>query len=173
MRYTRLVRKWMAYLVVVALVGGMWPGIILGPGRAEGSEFSINPEFMPVNGLTVGVIQGQMVRLSVQNLSLTETVQVAFALVNFQGSAVGPMYNPISLPPGKGTFVDIPGKDILGNDTRAEVTGFVRVFASQKALKAGKALWMAASLQVLDETTHGTLLVLPFANIAGSVHPEL
>lgn len=169
MRYTRLVRKWMAYLVVVALVGGMWPGIILGPGRAEGS---VDPELMPVNGLTVGVIQGQMVRLSVQNLSLTETLQVEFGFVNFQGSAVGPMYN-LSLPPGKGTFVDIPGKDILGNDTRAEVTGFVRVFASPKALKAVKALWLAASLQVLDETTHGTLLVLPFANVAGVIGPGM
>lgn len=169
MRYTRRPQKWMVGLALVALVGGMWPGIILGPGRAEGS---VDPELLPVNGLTVGVIQGQMVRLSVQNLSLTETLQVEFGFVNFQGSAVGPMYNPISLMPGKGTFVDIPGKDILGNDTRAEVTGFVKVFASKKALKTGT-LWMAASLQVLDETTHGTVLILPFANVAGVIGPGM
>ena len=52
------------------------------------------------------------------------------------------------------------------NDTRAEVTGIVRVFASKKALKA-VGVNLAASLQVVDETTHGTLLVLPFANVAG------
>lgn len=160
----------MAYLFLVALVGGMWPGIILGPGRAEG--YPTDPEIIPQIGSTVGMIQGQMVRLSLHNLS-TETVQVAFALVNFQGInlGVGPIDNPISLGPGKGTFVDISGKDILGqSDTRAEVTGIVRVFASKKVLKtlAGD---LAASLQVLDETTHGTLLVLPIHDIAGSVVP--
>jgi len=160
MRHTRLPRKWMAYFVLVALVGGMWPGIILGPGRAEGS---VDPELMPAIASTVGVIQGQMVRLSLHNLS-TETVQVAFALVNFQGINLitGPIDNPISLGPGKGTFVDIAGSAILGpNDTRAEVTGIVRVFASKKVLKAVGAN-LAASLQVLDETTHGTLLVTDF-----------
>ena len=166
---TRRPRKWMAYCVLAALVGGMWPGIILGPGRAEGAIIPID---MPI-GLTVGVIQGQMVRLSLHNLSPTETVQVAFALVNFQGInlGVGPIDNPISLGPGKGTFVDIPGSAILGqNDTRAEVTGLVRVIAIKKVLNA-VGVNLAASLQVLDETTHGTLLVLPFPNIAGSVVP--
>jgi hypothetical protein len=169
MRYVRLPQKWMACFVLVALVGGMWAGIILGPGRAEGF---VDPELMPVIGLTVGVIQGQMVRLSLHNLS-TETVQVAFALVNFQGSAIGPIENPISLGPGKGTFVDIPGSEILGkNDTRVEVTGIVRVFASKKALNA-VGVNLAASLQVLDETTHGTVLILPYMNIAGIIAPGM
>jgi hypothetical protein len=171
MRYSRLPQKWMAYLFLVALVGGMWPGIILGPGRAEGLVTPPDMPIMPI-GVTVGVIQGQMLRASFFNRS-TETVQVAFELVNFQGDAIGPKNDPISLGPGKGTFMDIPGKDIFGlNDTRVEVTGIVRIFASQKTLKAVGGN-LAASLQVLDETTHGTALILPFMNIAGVIGPGM
>lgn len=159
MRYTRLPQKWMAYFVfvLVALVGGMWPGV------SQWVEAQDLEEYHLYSPTTVGVIQGQMVRQSVHNLS-TETVQVAFALVNFQGInlGVGLIDNPISLGSGKGTFVDIPGKAILGpNDTRAEVTGIVRVFASKKARKA-VGVNLAASLQVLDETTHGTIMVTDF-----------
>jgi hypothetical protein len=153
--------------VVVASSLGMWPG---SSGRAEGA---LNA-YVPPIGITVGVIHGQIVRLSLHNLS-TETVQVAFALVNFQGINLitGPIDNPISLEPGKGTFVDIPCDTIHGpNDTRAEVTGIVSVVASKKVLKAVD-VNLAASLQVLDEATGATLLVLPFANIAGIVMPPV
>lgn len=53
---------------------------------------------------------------------------------------------------------------------RAEITGILRVFASNNALKAVGGN-LAASLQVLDEATQGTVLILPYMNIAGAIGP--